>query len=263
MGGLFVFSLLLLVFSSARPGMISDVRMQISDTFTPVVSAVTQPFQDAVLFVRGVSGLAEMQTENQRLIEENMRLREWHKAAMSLQAENKSLRDLLNVKSEQVQDFTTARVIADSGSPFARTLLITAGRRDGVQPARAVLSSEGVIGRVVESGEKGARVLLINDINSRVPVLIEQKNLHAIMAGDNSARPYIDHLPEDAEVRAGMHVVTSGYGGVFPYGLPVGVIVKTPQGRYKIEPYADLSRVLFVRVAGQAMTPDFVPAGKE
>jgi len=181
-----------------------------------------------------------------------MRLRDWYQTALSLQAENESLQKILNLKLEPQQGFVTARIIADSSSAFARSLLVLVGDADGVESGQAVLAGDGLIGRVIESGRKSARVLLLTDINSRIPVLIQGTNQRAIMAGKNTDLPGLVHLPPDIEIEAGARVITSGHGGLFPYGLPIGEIVRDGDGRLAVQPYADLDRVQMVRIVRKA-----------
>lgn len=224
------------------------MRMSVADAMTPMIGAVSKPVQDAATFVRNISGLSELQGENERLQNENARLREWYQTALLLEAENKSLRELLNVKLEPQSSYITARILSDVGSAFAKSLLVDAGLGSGVKKNQPVISGEGLVGRVIEVGNKAARVLLITDINSRVPVLIEGSNQHAILAGHNEAVPTLSYLPPDTEIKQGARVVTSGHGGLFPQGLPVGKIVMGEDGAYGVELFADFNRMVYVRM---------------
>jgi rod shape-determining protein MreC len=236
-----------MVFSAVNPGGVSSLRAGFMDVAAPILSIITKPAQDAAGFVRGVSGIAQLQAENAKLINENARLREWHQAALTLHAENESLRNLLNVKVDPQNRFVSARVMGDSGNTFVKSLIVSAGRDSGVDKGQAVISGVGLIGRVIESGTNTARVLLVTDINSRVPVLIENISQHAIMAGDNEMRPTLVHLPVDSAIEPGTRVITSGQGGIFPAGIPVGVVVRD-ENSYRVELFADFDRLVHVRV---------------
>src|SRR5262245_30718707 len=174
------------------------LRAGAADTFAPVLSAIGQPVQEAAIFVRNVSGLTQLQAENLRLQQENQRLREWYQTALVLEAENKSLRDLMNIRLDPQNSYITARVLADSGNTFVKSLLVSAGSNEGVKKGQAVISGDGVIGRIVEVGKNTARVLLLTDMNSRVPVLVENSRQHAILAGENEQAPILAHLPPDS-----------------------------------------------------------------
>ncbi len=249
-------SLGLIAFSSMNAERLGGLRTATSDLLSPALNFVSRPVQDAAMFVRDVSGLAQLQAENMRLRQENIRLRDWHQAAMFLDAENKSLRSLLKMKLDPSLSYISARVMADSGNAYVKSLLLSIGEDDGVQKGGAVLGSDGLAGRIVEVGNASARVLLVTDINSRIPVLIEGVSQHAVMAGTNENMPVLVHLPPGMEVPVGSRVITSGHGGVFPYGLPVGQVVITRDGEAGVALYADLDRLVHVRIVNRPEDPN-------
>lgn len=234
--------------SSVTPHSIAPFRSATQDMVSPLLAALNRPIVWATDYVGAISGMTAMQNENLALKAENARLREWYQTAMALQAENEALQGLMNLKLPPRHDFITTRIIADTGNAFAQSLMIQAGQKDGVQNGQAVLGNNGLIGRVIESGNNSARVLLLTDINSRIPVLILGSNQRAIMAGSNSKNLTLMHLPQDIDIKPGTRVITSGHGGLFPYGLPVGVIETTEDGSYYVAPYETASRTSFIRV---------------
>lgn len=253
---LIVVSLGLLIYSGVNPSGMGGLRSGTADLFAPALSAVSKPLQEAASFVRDVTGIAALQAENASLKEENARLRDWYQAAQLLEAENRSLRDLLNVKIEAVHTYITTRVIGDGGSTFVKSLLLSGGQEDGIRKNQAVLSGEGLIGRIVEAGDNSSRVLLLTDINSRVPILVEDSRQHAILAGTNEDMPVLVHMPPDSEIADGARIMTSGHGGMFPQGLPVGRVVKGEDGKIRIKLYADMNRLMHVRVVNLPDDPN-------
>lgn len=239
--------------SAANPATLQGARLAATDALAPVMGALNMPFQIAADYVQTVTGLARLQEENARLLEENSRLREWHNAALSLKAENERLSNLLRLKMPEPHGFVTARVISDAGNAFAQSLLVLAGEEDGVAKGQPVLSGDGVIGRVIESGEKASRILMLTDINSRVPVIIEGHETRAILAGQNHAYPLLDHLPPDHKVETGQRVVTSGHGGLFLPGLPVGVTYVDEHGQVFVQLFADRNRLSYVRIIDKVL----------
>ena len=254
-GLLVVLSIGLLAISTLQPQVLSGVRVGAADMAAPILNIVSSPLQQAAVFVRDVTGLAEIQAENARLTEENIKLREWYQTALLLEAENKSLRELMNVKVEDPHTYITARILSDSTNTFAKSLLVSAGSDDGVRKGQAVIAADGLIGRVVEAGERTARVLLVTDMNSRVPVIIEGSRQHAIFAGQNEQSGTLVHLPPESKVSKGARVVTSGVGGVFPVGLPVGVVSKL-EDNIVIEPFANFNRLMHVRIVNKPADPN-------
>src|SRR5262245_15275702 len=107
-----------LLVSTVSPSSVSPLRAGLTDVATPVLGLSARRVQVAALFVRNESGIAELQNENARLQDEITRLREWYQAALLLDAENKSLRELLNVKLEPENRYITARILGDSGNTF-------------------------------------------------------------------------------------------------------------------------------------------------
>lgn len=247
---------LLLLASLVNPQLLQGTRSASLDTFAPVISAVSAPFQIAADALTGMTGLAQLKAENSSLKAENEKLKEWYQTAMLLQAENQSLKDLLNVLPEPEQSYITTKVIGDSGSTFVRTLLIEAGRAEGVQKGQTVLGDKGMIGRVIETGHKASRILLLTDINSRVPVLIEGSNQKAILAGTNDSLPVLEHLPPDVLVEPGARIVTSGQGGMIPQGLPVGQVKSVNKGVVDVVLYSDPANSSYVQIIEKPDDPN-------
>lgn len=266
-GGSFFFAVLaaaILLFSSWRGGAgpTQNIRLMITDGFAPVLAALNAPIHQAASYVQAVTGLAELQEENLRLQQENIRLREWYQTALLLQEQNDHLKKILNVDLPPVHKHITAQVIADSGNAYVRSLMVMAGRAHGVDNGQAALTGEGVIGRVVDVGEKSSRILLLTDINARIPVIIAGKNDRAVLAGHNDDHPRLTYLPQNSDVEAGDRVVTSGHGGLFPYGLPVGEVMEMADGTFAVRPYADMERISFVRIIDPDNNPRLVEKGE-
>jgi rod shape-determining protein MreC len=144
-------SVVLLLFSVLRPDAVTGVRGAATDRVVPVFAALSEPFYALADMLGNVTGMATLQAENAQLTAENVRLREWYQTALILQAENASLQELLNLKIEPQHGFVSTRVVADSGNAFAQTAIVVAGNQDGVEKGEAVLSGQGMIGRVIEA----------------------------------------------------------------------------------------------------------------
>ncbi|CAK0751143.1 Cell shape-determining protein MreC [Azospirillaceae bacterium] len=240
---LVVMSVALMMAGRVDPALIEGARSRVTDAFTPILEAISRPAATAAHVIETFVEISEVHHENKQLRQENARLQQWKQAALRLEAENNSLRSLLHFKPEPAASFISARVVAAPGGSFLRALVVTAGRRDGVHRGQAAMAGPGMVGRVVEVGEWSARVLMITDINTRIPVLLEGSRQRAILAGDNSDQPRLLHLPPEAPVAVGDRVVTSGHGGQFPPGLPIGVVASVTERLIKIQPLADLGRI--------------------
>ncbi|MGB9152526.1 MAG: rod shape-determining protein MreC [Alphaproteobacteria bacterium] len=241
-------SVVLLILSHAQPVMISGIRTHMIDTLAPVLDAVARPMTAIESAGAAIRNTVSLRADNQKLRDENTHMIEWQNAVVSLEKENRELRALLHFKTEPSLAYISARVIADTGGAYARGLIVTAGKTDGVREGMAAMTGEGLIGRVVEVGDWSSRVLLISDLNSRIPVTVAETGERAILAGDNSSEPKLLFMPRDAASGDGARVVTSGHGGVFPPNLPVGILQEKSHGAYSVVPSADLGRVTYVRL---------------
>ncbi|MEM9469699.1 MAG: rod shape-determining protein MreC [Pseudomonadota bacterium] len=245
---LLISSCFFILASIINPSLFQGVRSSVSDIFVPVMKAINAPFDAAAQFVGGVSGLTNLRAENAKLQAENERLRDWYQTALMLQAENQSLQALLNVKVSQPHDYITAKVVADKANSFVKTVLVNVGTSSGVEKNQAVLSGEGLIGRVIEVGKNSARIMLLTDYNSRIPVLIEGTKQKAVLSGSNNNAPVLKYIPEDSAVKAGNRIVTSGDGGVFPAGLPIGRVQTASVEKVTIQPFSDMLNITNVRI---------------
>lgn len=227
---------------------VERARSSVVDVVAPVMDALSRPIATVSERVDRVENFFSVYSENAQLREQNARLLEWQSAALALAAENSTFRKMLNFVPERGASFAAARVIGDSGGVFVRSVLINGGMVDGIQKGDAVVNGDGLIGRVAESGRRSGRVLLLSDLNSRIPVVGEKTRVRAILAGDNSPLPRLDFLPPNARLAVGDRIVTSGHGGVFPAGLPVGRISSIGDGGVRVEPFADFYRLEYVRI---------------
>ena len=247
--GLVLAAATLMLLGKADVLLVERARIHITDALAPILDVLSQPITSAVELADQVGVLIDLHAENDRLREERARLLHWQTVARRLDAENKAFRDLLNFKPVSDSTFITARVIADSSGAFANSLIVNAGSRDGIDKGQAAVTGEGLVGRIHDVGARSARVLLISDLNSRIPVLIESTNTRAILAGNNSERPYLIYPPSGVAVSLGDRIVSSGHGGAFPPGLPIGVVALISDGGIEVEPYVKRDRIEYVRVA--------------
>jgi rod shape-determining protein MreC len=241
-------SAMFIVLGKADIVLFERLRIAVADAAAPVLQAVAQPIATAASGVRNIEAVFSVYGENRRLRDENERLLQWQQVARRLQAENARLRGLVKFTPESAVRDVAARVIGNSGGAFARNVLVNAGSREGVTRGQAAATEDGLVGRIAEVGDHSARVLLVSDLNSRIPIVLDDTRERAVMAGDNSDQPRLLYLRANAQVKVGERIVTGGAGGVFPPGIPVGVVASIKGGDVRVEPYAELSRLEFVRI---------------
>jgi rod shape-determining protein MreC len=243
-----------LLVGKADPQFFERTRIAVTDAFAPVLDAVSRPIATGTALYDDARALFQLRAENTALRATNARLLRWQAAARALAAENTQLRDLLRFVPDPPVKYISARVIADSGGSFVRTMLVNAGQRDGVAKDFPVVIGDGLIGRIVEAGERVSRILLINDLNSRIPVVIGPDRNRAVLAGDNTSQPQAIYLAETVRLKIGARIVTSGQGGVFPPGLPVGIVASTGAGEIRVETFVRTDRLDYVRILDFGLT---------
>lgn len=247
-----------MIFHKAEGLPVEKMRVAVSDLMAPVLQGISSPFSAVSENFEGLKTLRALKAENIRLQKENSKLQAWYETALKLQAENKALHELLNVKADPGLSFVTARVVSDPGGAFVKSVLLPVGTSDRIGKGNAVMSGQGLIGRVTEAGRHSARVLLVNDLNSRIPVMIQNTRTKAILAGKNKDLLKLERLPLDSGLAVGQRIVTSGDGGQLPPDIPIGTIVGVGKAGVFVRPLADLEALTHVQVINAEIDPALV-----
>lgn len=142
----------------------------------------------------------------------------------------------------------TAKVVAEEGGAFAHAITVYTAGSPVVRKGQVVVGNKGVIGRVEKTGADYAKIFLVNDINSKIPVMTEKSRIRGVLAGENDLLPKMVFIPLDAGVKVGDRIITSGIGGVFPAGLPVGKVVSVDREGVKVRPFDNLSSLEYVQI---------------
>ena len=257
----------LILLGRAETVLVERVRAEVTDFVAPIMGLMSRPVATFTGVMADINEIGRLHAENAKLRRQNERLMQWQAAARRLSGENDRFRVLLRFVREPNVHSTTARVVADSGGVFVRSIVVTAGARAGIAKGQAVVAGAGLAGRVQAVGSRSARVLLLTDLNSRVPVILEESRERAILAGDNSARPQIQYLP-GVTVTVGERVVTSGHGGVLPPGLPIGTVSGVDGDRVRVRLFVDPGGLEFVQILHhpeismpQVVRPGVLPRG--
>jgi rod shape-determining protein MreC len=227
---------------------VERLRIAVAEAASPSITFLATPATRLWLLVEDWGRFQDVYAQNRELRREIERLRAWRDAAQGLERENAQLRALNNVRLSPRMSFATGEVIADTGGPFGHSALVNIGARDGVEDGAAAVDGAGLVGRVVGVGDQVARVLLLTDFDSRVPVKILPSGRRAILTGDATAAPRLSFIAEPEGVEIGQQVVTSGDDGVFPPDLAVGVVAALEGRAARARLAADYQRLEFVRV---------------
>jgi rod shape-determining protein MreC len=228
---------------------VDQVRGEVINVVAPILGAVSRPLQTASGALDLVQDLADIRAENARLREENARLMQWQTVARKLQADNASLSKLLTLVPEAQATYISARVIASARSAFANSIVLNAGAVHGVRKGQAVLGDAGFIGRIADVSSHASRVLLLTDVSSRIPVLLEVSRARALLVGGNVARPRLVFVAPGTRVTASERIVTSGDGNAFPQGLPLGTVASVTDSAIEVQLFVDYDKLEYVRIA--------------
>ncbi len=249
-------ALLMLLIGKLDLKIFTAINERAADLVASVSAWPTAPLAALRRGAESLGSFLALVEENQRLREENRRLVHWQNEAVRLAVQNAALREALKIPEvPAARRHTVARMVADPGSPFVQTRLIDAGRDRGVEKGMPVVDAYGLVGRVVEVGERSARVLLVTDFNSKIPVVVAGSRDQAILEGRNGPLAELKFLPMDPEVKVGDRVLTSGRGGLLPFGLPVGEIVRIEERRVFVRPFVDWDRLDWVSVLATEPVP--------
>lgn len=223
-------------------------RAALVDKVVPGLDWAMAPVTAASKMIESFQTYAALYQQNQELRRELQQMKAWREAALQLEQKNARLLDLNQVRLDPKLTHVTGVVMADSGSPFRQSVLLNVGARDGIRDGWATMDGIGLVGRISGVGERTARVILLTDSNSRIPVTVQPSGQKAILSGDNSPSPPLEFLEHPDLVRPGDRVVTSGDGGVFPAGLLVGQVALGTDKRLRVRLSADTERLEFLRV---------------
>ncbi len=241
-------SFALMLLGKADALLAEHARTTLADGLAPIYAAAAGPLERLHRTIAEVGDLWDMREDNVRLRDANERLRRWQSIALALDAENQRLKASLHWIPDPDASFVTARVVADAGGVYAKAVLLSIGPNHGIRKGEVAVDERGLVGRVTEVGTRTARVLLITDLNSRIPVTLEGSRAHAILTGTNGTRPRLIYWPEGVPPREGERIVTSAEANAYPANLPIGTVHYSASGAAEVEPAALLQRLEVVRI---------------
>jgi rod shape-determining protein MreC len=257
-----------------------DTRLHSFASLRSALSAVVYPIQTAAALPSDIADwVSNFFQDREQLKEKNADLEMTNllnsqrlQKLENLERENMRLRELLGSSFRLRDRVKVAEIITIDLDPFSQQVVIDKGERDGVYIGQAVLDATGVMGQVVSTSHFSSHVVLLTNPNHAIPVQINRNGLRAIVTGRGLGEALqVDYLPHNADIRAGDLLVTSGLGGRFPSGYPVGTVesVSYPQGkafadiRVKSAAQISTSREVLLVLNDQSITADISPAMNE
>ena len=244
---LIVFSIILIYVETIEAKPLDYLRSFIKDTIYRGSVVVSLPSKGFKSVVSTVANHLNLYNEIIKLKEENAQLQEQIYDPGFLIFENKQLRQLLDEQVTSSANFVSARVILDKQSPYLNSFIINSGSNKEIKNGMAVLDGKNFVGRIVDVNFFSSRVLLVTDLNSKIPVSIEPSGHQAILSGRGTKEPTLEYLPENHKVQSGNKVYTSGKEGIFSPGIPIGE-VRMDAEKIFVSLFSDISQIMFVNI---------------
>ena len=244
---LIVLSILFLFIETIETKPLNYIRSFIKDTIYRGSLIVSVPFKSFNNISENVSAHVNLYENYSRLRIENNELKNNILKSDFLELENTQLRKLIEEEVTSSSNFVSARVMLDKQSPYLNSLIINIGNNKSIKNGMAVLDGKNFVGRIVDVNFFSSRVLLVSDLNSKISVITEPSAHHAILSGHGENPLSLEYLPENHNIADGDKVYTSGKGGIFSPGIPVGE-VKIEKDIVTVSLFSDLSQITFINV---------------
>ena len=244
---LVILSILFIFIESLETKPLNYLRSFIKDIIYRGSSMVSMPTKSFGSLTDSLNEHISLYNNYTELKKENTELRNNISKSDFLELENAQLRKLIEEQVETQSNLVSARVMLDKQSPYLNSFVINIGSNKNIKNGMEVLDGKNFIGRTVDVNFFSSRVLLVSDLNSRIPVITEPSAYHAILNGRGIRKPTLVYLPEKHTIQNGDKVYTSGKEGIFTPGIPIGEI-KIEKEMIKVILFSDLNQITFVNI---------------
>ena len=244
---LVVFSVILIYLETIDAKPLNGIRSLVKDVIyrgAAVSSYPSKIFSTSYSFFENHINLYGNYNE---LIKENEELKDNISKSDFLELENSQLRKLIEEQIESPSNFVSARIMLDKQSPYLNSFVINVGSNKGIKNGMAALDGKKFVGRIVDVNFFSSRVLLVSDLNSKIPILSEPSANHAILSGHGTSEPTLEYLPENHNIQDGDKIYTSGKEGIFTPGIPIGE-AKIVKNKIKVLLFSDLRQITFINI---------------
>jgi len=226
-------------------GFMKPVRSIVNDGIYRVSLVVSSPSRFIPQATGKLTNLFNIKSENEKLKKALEVYRQKELSVEYLTNENKNLKKILESDDTLFKKhIVLSKVLIDKDSPYLKSIIINRGSKSGILKGMPVMDKEFLVGRIVETNYLSSRVLLLNDLNSRIPVIFGKEGVQAILKGTGGSKPALEYLPEGYVIQEGIDVFTSGKDGIFLPGSPIGTT--TEEG--EVELFSESSQLSFVKV---------------
>ncbi len=252
---LIILSIIFLFAEKIETKPLNYLRSIIKDTIYRGSLVVSIPFKNFNNIFENINKHMNLYNNYNKLKVENDELKNNISKSDFLELENTQLRKLIEEQVFSSSNLVSARIMLDKQSPYLNSLIINIGSNMNIKNGMAVLDGKNFIGRIVDVNFFSSRILLVADLNSKIPVISEPSAHHAILTGHGKNALSLEYLPENHNIKDDDKVYTSGKEGIFSPGIPVG-IVKIEKNIVTVSLFSDLSQITFVNVDLEGLEKD-------
>ena len=244
---LVILSVVLIFVETIETRPLNKVRSFVKDVVYRGATIVSFPLKSVNNFTDFLENHLNLYSNYNELIKENNELKNNISKQDFLELENTQLRKLVDEQIESSSNLVSARIMIDKQSPYLNSFVINIGSNKSIKNGMAVLDGKNFIGRIVDVNFFSSRVLLVSDLNSKIPILSEPSGSHAILSGHGTNELTLEYLSENHGIQDGDKIYTSGKEGIFTPGIVVGK-AKIEKNKIKVLLFADLDQITFVNI---------------
>ena len=247
---LILFSIFIIVLGKYNFKGITFLKLSIKEIVYRTTFIVSVPENFVISSYHTISDHFNLYSNYENLKKDYESLKATKLNADFLKSKNEALKSKIDDVSTQ-SSALLAKVIIDKKSPFLRSVIVNRGSKDNVILGMAVLDEKFLVGKIVEVNYSTSRVLLLSDLNSKIPVSIEPNGVQSILSGSGSSYGEIQYIKEDYELENDSEIFTSGSGGIFRSGIPIGKTIANEEiglDTIKVKFHSDFSQLRLVKI---------------
>ena len=246
--GLIFFSITLIILSNLNFAAIKFVKSGINEIIYRISFIASIPEREIQKSVKLINEHFSMYSDYKNMENRIKKLENDKYNTSFLKSENSRLKRLIDEYITESEELV-AKVLLDKDSPFLKSIIVNKGSKDNVIIGMAVLDENYLVGKIVEVNYSTSRALLISDLNSKIPVIIEPGNTQSILSGSGKNHGELQYFKSSSDISNNNIVFTSGSGGIFKAGIPIGKIINSEENKnYKTIFFSNLNQLTFVKL---------------
>ena len=244
---LILFSIFLLFVETIESKPLNFLRSVIKDSIYRGSVIVSSPAKGVGILFENTKEHITLYGNYEKLKKENVELKNQLADSEFLALENSQLKEIIGEQIDSDSNYVTSRVMLDKQSPYLNSFILNNGSNKEIKKGMAVLDGKNFIGRIVDVNYFSSRVLLISDLNSKIPVIVQPDGYQAILSGRGTKNPVLEYLPKNNSIENGNKVYTSGKEGIFSPGIPIGEI-KFENEKINVNLFSNLTQITYVNI---------------